>query len=241
IEEFLDNDKIKREVKEKYHNIEDIILKISSKLSDLNKRKRVNLVFTVSDADLIIELVKLVNYLPQELSSRFHYGWGSLSSGEFAKINIFNQIYHALKDSNGENFILLLDECDLYLHPEWQRLFIFEVLSFIRQQQGFKKIQLIATTHSPIIASDFLPNNIIHLQRKRSNTILVKMESGFGATISELYVDGFFIDATMGKLALNYIKEIINNSKNKSINPQQELIIEQIKNELLLHLVRSEE
>lgn len=52
---------------------------------------------------------------------------------------------HAVQDSHG---IVLIDEVDMHLHPQWQRT-ILESL-----KRAFPKIQFIVTTHSPLVISD---------------------------------------------------------------------------------------
>ncbi|MEZ9540465.1 AAA family ATPase [Vibrio sp. 10N.286.48.C11] len=52
---------------------------------------------------------------------------------------------HAVQDSLG---IVLIDEVDMHLHPQWQRT-ILESL-----KRAFPKIQFIVTTHSPLVISD---------------------------------------------------------------------------------------
>ncbi|HEK0727672.1 TPA: AAA family ATPase [Proteus mirabilis] len=216
----------------------DIIRNIAKILENINKDPTDSLSFTVEEPKQIMELIKLVDRLPSGVSSRFKYGWDSLSSGEFAKLNLFNQLYDSIEHSNSKNLIILLDECDLYLHPEWQRVIFSEILDLILRYKNSKNIQLVFTTHSPILASDFLPSDIIYLERNQDQeTYSKKVEFGFGATISELYINGFFIDATIGQHAHNYLNSIIKNSEPDNLNKCQEIILSQIKNELLISLI----
>lgn len=219
-------------------NIFDIIRNIADILENIEKDPTDNLSFTVEEPKQIMELIRLVDRLPSGVSSRFKYGWDSLSSGEFAKLNLFNQLYDSIENSNSKNLIILLDECDLYLHPEWQRVIFSEILDLILRYKKSKNIQLVFTTHSPILASDFLPSDIIHLERDYDQeTYTKKVEFGFGATISELYINGFFIDATIGQHAHNYLNSIIKNSEYGNLNKGPKAILSQIKNKLLLNLI----
>jgi len=198
-----------------------------------------SLSFTLEEPKQILELIKLVDKLPTGISSRFRYGWDSLSSGEFAKLNLFNQLYESIEHSNSKNIIILLDECDLYLHPEWQRVIFTEILDLINAHKGDKNVQVLFTTHSPILASDFLPSDIIYLEKDKENkTYIKKIKFGFGATISELYINGFFIDATIGQYAHQYIKSILKNAEMNNLNKNQKSIINQIKNELLKKIIK---
>ena len=49
------------------------------------------------------------------------------------------------------NYLLLIDEIDLYLHPEWQQEFISVLLNELEKQFPDKKIQLVFSTHSPLL------------------------------------------------------------------------------------------
>lgn len=57
-------------------------------------------------------------------------------------------------------FLLLLDEVDIHLHPAWQR----KVLPIV--QQMFPKAQIIASTHSPFVVASAVDARIITLALK---------------------------------------------------------------------------
>jgi len=69
---------------------------------------------------------------------------------------------NALLETEG---IILIDELDLHLHPEWQRKIVKALKS------TFPKIQFICTTHSPFIIQETEENEllIIHNNRIREN------------------------------------------------------------------------
>ena len=69
-----------------------------------------------------------------------------------------------------EPAIVLIDEIDLHLHPEWQRKLI-GFLSGI-----FKNTQFIATAHSPLVvqAAGDANANIVLLRREGDQTVVVK-------------------------------------------------------------------
>lgn len=238
LDELKINTKFNSKIINLSDNIFDIIYNIARILENIVKNPNDNLSFTVEEPKQIMELIRLVDKLPSGISSRFKYGWDSLSSGEFAKLNLFNQLYDSIEHSNSKNLIILLDECDLYLHPEWQRVIFSEILDLILSYKKNKNIQLVFTTHSPILTSDFLPSDIIYLERGHDQeTYTKKVEFGFGATISELYINGFFIDATIGQHAHNYLNSIIENSEHGNLNRYQKTILLQIKNKLLKNLI----
>lgn len=99
--------------------------------------------------------------------------------------------------------IVLIDELDLHLHPEWQAK-IATILCKV-----FPMIQFITTTHSPHMIQASKPNQIIALEKIDSKTCLHDMPDskyGFmGWTIEEVLVD------VMG------MKEIMTNVFNTTI------------------------
>ena len=82
-----------------------------------------------------------------------------MSDGFKIMIAMINDIASRMVDANPDSDnpldapgIVLIDEIDLHLHPEWQRTVLSELTSC------FKNVQFIVTTHSPIIitgASEF--------------------------------------------------------------------------------------
>lgn len=83
--------------------------------------------------------------------------------------------------------IVVIDELELHLHPEWQAK-IAEILIKI-----FPKIQFIATTHSPHIIQAIEPSQIIALETIEGKTVLRELpisKYGFkGWTVEEVLAD----------------------------------------------------
>lgn len=65
---------------------------------------------------------------------------------------------HASSKTSG---VVLIDEIDLHLHPNWQRRIISDL------QQCFPHIQFIATTHSPFIVQAAKKLNLIELEDRK--------------------------------------------------------------------------
>lgn len=62
--------------------------------------------------------------------------------------------------------IVMIDEIDLHLHPEWQQKVVG------RLQKTFPNIQLILTTHSPQVLSTVKAENIRVVHRENSNALM---------------------------------------------------------------------
>ncbi|HEM4050336.1 TPA: ATP-binding protein [Streptococcus suis] len=143
------------------------------------------------------------------------FSWDGLSSGELALLNLFGRLYSIKKGLKATNILLLLDEVDLGLHPEWQRRWISVALPIIKEIFKGKHIQIIMTTHSPIMLSDIYADNVIMLRKDTNgNRIIVEnqgMEKNqvttFGQNIHDLYRDSFFLESTRGEYAKEQIQE----------------------------------
>lgn len=135
------------------------------------------------------------------------FEWDGLSSGEYAMLNLYGRLY-SVPLSTSQNIILLLDEVDLGLHPEWQRKWINSVLPIISDMFKEKHIQVIMTTHSPIMLSDIYPEDVIMLQKDFSGKLVIENNylKTFGQNIHELYRSSFFLESMRGQ----YVSKTIN-------------------------------
>lgn len=143
------------------------------------------------------------------------FSW-SLSSGECMLLNMYARIYDAWNgywgkwtDKNND-LLLIIDEADMGFHPEWQRKYIKLLLEFISTVCTNAKVQIILSTHSPLMLSDIPSSNIIRLSKDNNRTIVEGMqEETFCANIHNLFKDSFFMDATIGEFAKSKIDEVI--------------------------------
>lgn len=155
-----------------------------------------------------------------------------MSSGERAFQNILSWIklipvlnnkYPELFGTLRESIIVLLDEVDLYLHPAWQRDFLFHCLEEFNRQYKDSAIQLILATHSPLCLSDIPRENTIYLDTSDNGFQIgdrMVHRQSFGMDLYSLLADAFYLEnSTMGRYSQGYINQIIQflyNSDNKS-------------------------
>ena len=94
--------------------------------------------------------------------------FGSLSDGQrgfFAMIaDIAIRCTQLNPQLNGEAIrqtkgLVLVDEIDLHLHPEWQRQIVRSLV------ETFPNIQFVVTTHSPIVLTEVEPASVVDLDR----------------------------------------------------------------------------
>lgn len=145
----------------------------------------------------------------------------SLSSGERALQQFLSWInllpeFQCITGNNIErlekNILFLIDEMDLYLHPEWQRKFLKSLLKELKLQFAGYKIQVIFSTHSPLCLSDIPVENTVYL-RKEGNRFCVEDRGShkqtFGGNIFDLLNDAFFLEGAMGEFASNYVNNLL--------------------------------
>jgi len=147
------------------------------------------------------------------------YSWGSgLSTGEEALITHFSRLHEIKRRIGRSNLMLLIDEGDLYFHPQWQKNyihFLMEGISFIFHNN---KVQLVLSTHSPFIVSDLPKQNLIFLKKDASGQCVISPNEihteTFAANIHELFTNSFFLeDGLMGEYARKYLNDLIEDIK----------------------------
>ena len=177
----------------------------------LSKLNEINMDFGILTS-LIENISKLENI---KLSQFLEMKWRGLSSGELALLKTFSRLYSAKKAlerkksvvENKENYLLLLDEVDLGLHPRWQRKWISTALPIIEKIFEGNHLQIIITTHSPIFLSDIFEENIIFLPEGRK----IYNYRTFGQNIYSLFKNAFFLneDEFIGEYAYQKIQDTI--------------------------------
>lgn len=159
-----------------------------------------------------------------------NFYWRGISSGEKALLNIYSRFYsltndELLGDELHKHLLIMIDEGDLYLHPEWQKRFVKIIVDFLpivfeSKRNGDKRtIQIIFTTNSPIPASDLLSYNTIFLENsfndKNELITIVKdslndQKETFAANIHTLLSDSFFVKGGLiGDFASEKLNKII--------------------------------
>lgn len=94
---------------------------------------------------------------------------------------------------------LILDEAELYYHPEYQRKFVSSLISDLAmchiKRNVIRSINVIIITHSPFILSDIPDTNILFLNKEES---IAEPPKTLGANIYDLLRSGFFLDYAIG-------------------------------------------
>ncbi|MDC8103439.1 hypothetical protein MTQ00_02705 [Chryseobacterium sp. B21-037] len=234
---FQDRSHISLKVKQAlnfYHHqnyLDDQILQNEKVFSIKDLEGKINSYFESKDFVDLIEYIppsffKIELYFDQENENN---NFSNLSSGEKQKIYSLNSIVYHIRNLLSvnknhkedeliiyKNFNIILDEIELYYHPELQRTFIKDLLDYIRkidfEDRYFDcipNINIVFITHSPFILSDISKENILFLTLDKSKKAISKQEAKqtFAANTHEMLTSGFFMEHTKGNFALNKIKK----------------------------------
>ena len=169
-----------------------------------------------------------------------------LSDGERIKLQYFSTLHGVL---NGEfkdkkYVTLLFDEVETYLHPEWSRRFLYELIEELGKYED-KKFKLIFATHSPFLIADVLAKYCIYLE-KENGKIEAKIHNDvktFGANIIDLFKNTMFLESTFGKFATEKIKGVVDKiekaEKYSDIKSEVDFIIGEIGEKLISNKLKS--
>lgn len=193
-----------------------------------------------SDVDLFNELIDFYQKMLSNLN------WSNLggvleiksekklSTGEKSLLDFYASLYDYLKrwrekkHMYSKNCILLLDEPEQGYHPFWKKKFVNALTTTLpvlfKINDTIENIQVILTTHDPLILSDIPNTNIVYLKKENHITKVLDFDNvqrptkTFGANISDLIADSFFVhDGLIGDFAKDKITETINwINKNKN-------------------------
>jgi predicted ATP-binding protein involved in virulence len=79
--------------------------------------------------------------------------------------------------------VVLIDEIELHLHPQWQRKIIPALT------RTFPNCQFIVTTHSPQVLSYVKPENIYILKKKEQGVTVSHPQSSYGRDSNQILED----------------------------------------------------
>lgn len=147
------------------------------------------------------------------------HDWSRLSSGMRAYLNLFSQLYSVSEKVKGtsKSLLICIDEGDLYLHPEWQKNFLNDLIWFVSSVFESTKVQMILTSHSPFLISDLPKENVILLDDNSNPSRQLNEESSFGANIHQLYTKQFFLtNGSIGEFAKKKITVLLKEIKEMS-------------------------
>ena len=125
-----------------------------------------------------------------------------LSSGELQMLNSIGtftyhlrnleQLHNRSTPMQYKYVNLVLEEVELYFHPDYQRQYIYRLLEQISQVHfsHIRSINVIIVTHSPFVLSDIPQKNILYLEKGSPKTVAI---TPFAANIGDTLKDSFFL------------------------------------------------
>lgn len=165
----------------------------------------------IFETDIIMRTVSTENIMFEKLSSGEKQEIYSVSSVMYHLINV-DSIRSTGFQKGYENVNIILEEIELYFHPDRQRRFVNTLLERIRQTQfqNVGSLGIIFVTHSPFILSDIPNSNILFLAQEGYPDPNATQLKTFGANIHDLLKNSFFLtDGSMGVFAMSKISETI--------------------------------
>lgn len=215
--------------------IDNIFLLLKLIDDNISNQARYHLSIDIFDDSLFfhefIKQYKVVNSFSSSVFFRFNWYFekgdptgGGLSTGEKAILNLYSRVFYALNELDSDvynrneinNIILIIDEGDLGLHPQWQKRYIHDLINYLCNAYSTKRFQIILTSHSPFIISDLPASNIIFLKKDTEGKCqvvenpLADKKPTFAANIHTLLADSFFIEGGLiGDWAKIKINEVI--------------------------------
>lgn len=259
--------------KEKYRIIEkvaglvdNIVSKIESENEmDIENKDKIIRKFKISckeENKEVLELLKEYDdfYIPKIERDSFDLGNSlfkevefikieeeGLSEGEKVKLGYFSTLYSILNGEfkNKKYVTLLFDEVETYLHPEWSRRFLYELIEELEKYED-KKFKLIFATHSPFLIADVLAKDCIYLNKDEKGKIKAEIKEDvktFGANIIDLFKNTMFLESTFGKFATEKIKGLVDKiekaEKYSDIKSEVDFIIDEIGEKLISNKLKS--
>lgn len=112
---------------------------------------------------------------------------------------LLQRLYEVYPDDEApeqRDALLLVDEIDVHLHPEWQ----WKLLPLLRET--FPGLQLMATTHSPLVVANARPGELQHMRREEDGRIVAqRLDEEFTGWRADQILTGpaFELDTTVGK------------------------------------------
>ena len=177
--------------------------------------------------DIYFERIRSRSKMQEENSSwetlkKSGFKLSTMSSGERQFLNLISYICYHIKNIQSIDvsskyripyrFInVILDEAELYFHPDMQRRFISMLIESMKwaniNRVRIPGINFIIVTHSPFLLTDVFTENTLYLKDGKAYT--VKKQS-FGGNYYEILNNSFFFDKDpVGDISAAFIRSAV--------------------------------
>lgn len=218
--------KYKEKIKKLYEYFNEGIEKVEEKNIGINNE----MIISLRQKEIIDNFLQITTELPiesKEDNKLINYEWDrDMSTGEKEILSFLSRVYSCKDKIKTENILILLDEPDIHLHPEWQRKLINILIEFINYCFKDREVRIILSSHSLFVISDLPRENVILLKKEVGNTKVEtkEMSSTFASNIHTLFKNSFFVKSTFGEFAKSKIKEVIEYIETGKIEDNKEMI-----------------
>ena len=144
-----------------------------------------------------------------------------MSSGEKQLLYTMSYMLYHLKNIQSVNedkyripyhhVNIIMDEVELYFHPDYQRKFISMLISCLSwchiDKRKIRSINLLIATHSPFVLSDIMTEYSLYLDG--GNPVKVNEQTFGGNYYNMLKGSFFFRDSAIGEISSDYYKKWI--------------------------------
>lgn len=136
----------------------------------------------------------------------------SISSLMYHLINIDSTVDDknpmAMETVHYEHANVMMDEVELYFHPDLQRRFVKLLVDSLNSMRWryLQSVNVTLITHSPFVLSDIPMSNVLCLTRDGVSPFY---DRTFAANIHDLFNNTFVLPDTIGELAKTKIKELV--------------------------------
>jgi predicted ATP-binding protein involved in virulence len=153
-----------------------------------------------------------------ETRSPIDFSWRNLSSGEQAILKLFSRLKQALteiqlKGERPKTILILLDEPDTCLHPDWERRLLGVLFTYIETIFAEYSVQLVLTTNKPFFLSDLTNKNITVLGKTIDDG---QKFSTFCNRIPSILAHDFFLSSDLGEISKKFFNRLKTQGANAS-------------------------
>lgn len=147
------------------------------------------------------------------------------------------EIYGDEQDPTQRYALVLIDEIDAHMHPEWQQSVVQDMTSI------FPNVQFIATTHSPLVVSGMEARQVMRFIREEGRTtrVVVTDEMMLGRADQILTGDLFGMKTTLDQRTLQLVGEYKTLLAKSKRTPEEETEFNRLDRELKLKMPLAEE
>ncbi|MGC5698794.1 AAA family ATPase [Pseudomonas sp. NFXW11] len=133
------------------------------------------------------------------------FSFKQLSSGQASMMSLYCAIARAIGEFERESpqrlLLLCIDEGEMFMHPKWQRQYIFDLLQFIKAFSTAHRAHVLISTHSLIVAADTPAGRLFDLDHKQ-------LINAFGYTPKQTLRSVFDVGDFTGEFNMQRLTEL---------------------------------